>query len=147
MQGYGLCKHLCKLSRGLDQSLSCVQLFLTPWTVAHKAPLPMKFPRQEYWSRVPFPIPGNLPDPGIQPASPVSLALAGRFFTTSATWEALGCRRLRSNSGNISCSRHTVGSQTHSRFTATKQTGQEGVPPFSGARLLPEQVQWDASWN
>ena len=48
MQGYGLCKHLYKLARGLDQSLGCVQLFPTPWTVAHKAPLPMKFPRQKY---------------------------------------------------------------------------------------------------
>ena len=42
--------------------------------------------RQEYWSGVPFPTPGDLPDPGIEPASPVSPALAGGFFTTRATW-------------------------------------------------------------
>ena len=59
--------------------------FETPWTVAHQAPLCMGFPRQEYWSGLPFPSPGDLPDPGIQPKSP---ALAGRFFNTGAAWEA-----------------------------------------------------------
>ena len=59
--------------------LSHVLLFVTPWTVAHQVPLPMGFPRQEYWSRLLFPSPGDLPDPGIRPESP---ALAGRFFTT-----------------------------------------------------------------
>ena len=53
------------------------------------SPLPMGFPRQEYWSRLPCPPPGDLPDPGIKPVSPMSLALANGFFTTSATWEAL----------------------------------------------------------
>ena len=68
--------------------LSCfsyVQLFVMPWTVAHQAPLSLGFSRQEYWSGLPFPSPGALPDPGIKPASPSSPALAGRFFTTSAT--------------------------------------------------------------
>ena len=68
--------------------LSHVQLFLTPWTVAHLAPLSMGFSRQEYWSRFPFPPPGDLPDPGIEPASLASPALTGRFLTTSTTWEA-----------------------------------------------------------
>ena len=70
--------------------LSCfshVQLFATPWTVAHQAPLSMVFPRQEYWSGLPFPSPGDLPNPWIKPASLKSPALAGRFFTTRATWE------------------------------------------------------------
>ena len=62
--------------------LSHVPLFLTPWTVAHQAPLFMGFPRQEYWKGLPFPPPGGLPNPGIKPASLVSPALAGRFFTT-----------------------------------------------------------------
>jgi len=53
--------------------------FATPWTVALQAPLSMGFPRQEYWSGLPFPPPEDLPDPGIGPASP---ALAGRFFST-----------------------------------------------------------------
>ena len=47
------------------------------------------FSRQEYWSGLPGPPSGDLPDPGIEPASLTSLALAGRFFTTSATWETL----------------------------------------------------------
>ena len=52
------------------KSLSCVQLFATPWTVAYYAPPSMGFSRQEYWSRLPFPSPENLPDPGIEPRSP-----------------------------------------------------------------------------
>ena len=60
--------------------LSSVWLFATPWTVAHQASLSMEFPRQEYWSGLLFPSPGDLPDPGIEPASPVS-PLAGGFFT------------------------------------------------------------------
>ena len=52
------------------KSLSHVQLFATPWTVAHQAPPSMEFSRQEYWSGLPFPSPGDLPDPGIEPRSP-----------------------------------------------------------------------------
>ena len=52
--------------------LSCVQLFVTPWTVAHQAPLSMEFSRQEYWSGLPLPSPGELPEPGIEPSSLVS---------------------------------------------------------------------------
>ena len=54
----------------------------TPWAVALQAPLSMGFPRQEYWSGLSFPLPGDLPDPGIEPVSPSSPALAGEFFTT-----------------------------------------------------------------
>ncbi|CAI9175408.1 unnamed protein product [Rangifer tarandus platyrhynchus] len=54
------------------------------WTVAHEAPLSMESSRQEYWSELPFPTPGDLPNPGIKCMPP---ALAGRFFTTSATWK------------------------------------------------------------
>ena len=59
--------------------LSPVQLSVTSWTVAHQAPLSMEFSSQEYWSAFPFPLPGDLPDPGIETMSP---ALEGRFFTT-----------------------------------------------------------------
>ena len=52
------------------KSLSCVQLFATLWTVAYQASMSMGFSRQEYWSGLPFPSPGNLPDPGIKPGSP-----------------------------------------------------------------------------
>ena len=51
-------------------SLSRVRLFVTPWTVAHQAPPSMEFSRQEYWSGLPFPSPGDLPNPGIEPGSP-----------------------------------------------------------------------------
>ena len=50
--------------------LSCVKLFVTPWTVAYQAPLSMEFSRQEYWSGLPFPSPGDLPDPAIKPGFP-----------------------------------------------------------------------------
>ena len=54
---------------------SCVQLFATPWTVACQAALSMGFSWQEYWSGLPCPSPGDLPDPGIEPESPAALAL------------------------------------------------------------------------
>ena len=62
--------------------LSCVRFFVNSWSVAHQAPLFMGFPRQEYWSGLLFPPPGNLPNPGIEPTSPTSPALANGFFTT-----------------------------------------------------------------
>ena len=68
------CVCVCMLSR--------VRLFATPWTMARQAPLSMGFPWQEYGNGLPFPPPGDLPDPGVEPKSPVSPALAGRFVTT-----------------------------------------------------------------
>ena len=64
------------------QMPSCVQFFVTPWTVAHQVPLSMGYSRQEYWSGLPFPPPGDLPDPGIEAASLASPPLAGGLFTT-----------------------------------------------------------------
>ena len=64
------------------QLLSCVGLFATPWTTAHQAPLSMGFPRKEYPCGLPFPFPGDLPNPEIEHKSPASPALAGRFLTT-----------------------------------------------------------------
>ena len=64
------------------QSLSCVQLFATLWIIACQAPLSMGLSQQEYWKGLPFSPPGDLPDPGIQPASPVAPELAGSIFTT-----------------------------------------------------------------
>ena len=67
--------------------LSCLVVsdsFSTPWTAAHQAPLSMGFSRQEYWRGLSFPIPGNLPDPGIKPMSLESPTLAGGFFTTES---------------------------------------------------------------
>ena len=56
-----------------------VCLFVTPWTIAHQASLSMKFSRQEYWSGLPFPSPGDVPNPGIKAASVVFPALAGKW--------------------------------------------------------------------
>ena len=64
-----------------------VRLFSTTWTIARQAPLSMGFSWQEYWSGMPCPPPGDLPDPWIEPVSLKSPALAGRLFTTSTTWE------------------------------------------------------------
>ena len=63
-------------------ALSCVQLFVIPWTVAHQASLFMEFFRQESCSELPFPPPGDLLDPGIEPATPAPPELASEFFTT-----------------------------------------------------------------
>ena len=73
--------------------LSRVLLFMTPWTVACQAPLSMGFSRQEDWSELPFPPPGDLPRPGIEPSSP---ALAAGFFTTEPPGK-LDCSLLRSS--------------------------------------------------
>ena len=75
---------------------SCVRFFAALWTVARQAPLSLGFFRQEYWSGLPCPPPGDLPKPGTEPASLMSPALAGGLSTTSATWEAPVCLRPRS---------------------------------------------------
>ena len=72
----------CMLSR-----FGHVQFFPTLCTVACQAPLSIGFSRQEYWSGLPCPTPGDLLDPGIESESLISPALAGGFFTTSSTWE------------------------------------------------------------
>ena len=78
-----ICVCVCALSH-----FRCVQLFATLWTVAQQAPLSMGFSRQEYWSGLSCLPPGDLPNPGSETMSLTPPALAGRLFTTSATWEA-----------------------------------------------------------
>ena len=67
------------------QSLHCVRLFVALWSITCQAPLSMGFPRQVYWSGLPYPLSGDLPKLGIKPAFP---SLAGRFFITNTPWEA-----------------------------------------------------------
>ena len=67
---------------------SRVQLFATVWTTVRQTPVSLGFSRQQYWNGLPCPPPEYLPDLGIEPTSLLSPALAGRFCTTSATWEA-----------------------------------------------------------
>ena len=74
----------------MPSRFSCVQLCAALWTIACQAPLSMGLSRQEYWSGLPYPPPKDLPDPGIEPTSLMSPALAGGFFTTRATWEYSG---------------------------------------------------------
>ena len=76
---FRLLVYYCSCFIAVVYSLSPVQPFATPWTVAHRASLSMRFSRQEFWHRLPFPPPGDLPDPGIEPVSP---ALTGRLFIT-----------------------------------------------------------------
>ena len=76
----------CLLNR-----FSPILLFAILWTVARQPPQSMGFSRQEYWSGLPCPPPGDLPFTGIKPASLMSPELAGRFFTTNTTWEAPLC--------------------------------------------------------
>ena len=103
-----VCVCACMLSH-----FSCAQLFVTPWTVAHQAPLSMRFSRQEYWSELPCPPPGDLPNPGIKPSSPALLdsllsktpgksknrvgslsLLKGIFPTQELNWSLLHCRQI-----------------------------------------------------
>ena len=72
----------CKSVRVCAQLLRSVRLFATLWTVARQAPLFMGFSRQEYWSGLPFPPPGDFLNPEVEPASPTFPALAGGFLTT-----------------------------------------------------------------
>ena len=85
-------EEVCVLSHS-----SRIPLFATPWTIAHQASLSIGFSRQECWSRLPCPPPGDLPDPGTEPTTLKSPALAGKLFTTSTTWEALEEREATRN--------------------------------------------------
>ena len=76
----------CSLDTVL-RHFSHVQLFVTPWTIAHQAPLSMGFSRQEYWSGSPFPPPGGLPNPGIEPASLMSPALQTGSLPLAPPWK------------------------------------------------------------
>ena len=100
---------------------SRVPLFVTLWTVAHLAPLSMGFSRQKYWSGLPCPPPGDLPNPGIKPTSLVSPASAGGFFTTSATWEALDGGK---------CSQYYEGTLNHRTWEESRVKGRK----VNGAR-------------
>ena len=80
----GVCVCVCVCVCVHTLSCSVVSYsFVTPWTMALQAPLSVGFPRQEYWSGLPLPNPGNLPNPGMEPMSLASPAFVGRFFTTA----------------------------------------------------------------
>ena len=83
-----MCVCVCVCVHALCGKLLQLCLFVTLWTIAHRAPLFMGFSREEHWSGLPCLPPGDLLNPGIEPAFLMSPALADRFFTTSTTWEA-----------------------------------------------------------
>ena len=104
--------HMCKFKAYMWPSDACIQalshfshvrLFSTLWTVARQALLSMGFSRWEYWSGLPWPPLGDLPDPELEPMSLTSSALAGRFFTTSTTWEIWCMYILLDNYHNKVC--------------------------------------------
>ena len=129
--------------------LNCVQFFVTPLTVAPQAPLSMGFPRHEYWRRLPFSTP-DLPNPGIKPASLVSLPLAGGFFTTAPLGKP-GPHKYSYVSCDVHLCLSSVSSfllpmfRTHSGILwhqmqivmIIRETGLENVESF----LLPVQVR------
>ena len=80
VKSHSIFVHVCLLSQ-----FSCIRLCVTLWTAGCQAPHSMGFSRQEHWSRLPSRPPGDLPDPGIKPASLTSTALVDGFFTTRAT--------------------------------------------------------------
>ena len=99
------------MQAGALSGSSYVRLFATSWAVAHQAPLSMGFSRQEYWSGLPCPPPGDLPDSGIEVASLTFPALAGSFFTFSAPWEGhraaysyLNCKKQTNKQKQENCS-------------------------------------------
>ena len=92
--------YVCVLSH-----FSRVHLFETLWAIDHQAPLSMGFSRHEYWSGLACPPPKDLPSTGIEPGSLMSPALAGEFFTTSATWEDPDIRIFAAKS--LSCTLET----------------------------------------
>ena len=117
--------------------LSCVWLFVTPWTVAHQAPLFMRFSRQEYWSGLPCPSPGDLPDPGIKPRS---LALQADYLPS----EISGGPKL-SDSCLYKRERHRHRHKHADTDTEMKNAVWQQTEVDAVERLEPEECQ--GCWN
>ena len=107
-----------------------VWLSVTPWSVAHQAPLSMEFSRREYWSGLPFHTPGDLPDPGIESKSLASPALAGRFFTTAPPGKPLRSPQAQLNF--ISWSTPLGVNKNHTQIPLCSFTLREEMLPISG---------------
>ena len=123
------------------QSLSHVWFFATAWTVARQSLLSMGFFRQEYWSGLPFPHPGDLPYPGIALASPASSCI-GRFLTIWATWEAPWVER---RTGGPSCGprpRPPVGGKRHTPGGCSGLWGLRGGAAAVGNGARPAGEEW-----
>ena len=116
--------------------------FATPWITAHQALLSIGFSRQEYLSGLPFPSPGDLPNPGIEPVSLASPALAGRFFTTGTTWEAIYIYMYTYI--YIHTYTHTHTTHTHTYICISKHIlfGRAGIFPY----LVDEETEVWQGW-
>ena len=114
---------LCWYSQVHTQLLSHVWHVAVPWTVACQAPLSLGFARQEYWSGLPFPPPGDLPDPGIEPAFPVSPTLTSRFFATEPPGKPI------------------------SRYKAPLVQSLKRISPYSFLRVWLGQVHISRGWR
>ena len=113
--------------------------FVTTWTVAHQAPLSTEFSRQEYWSGLPFPPPGDRPDPGAERRSPASAALAGRFFATVCSPGEVG--------GDARQARWTLAPPANVRKDAGAG-GLQGIQEASAGKRAPQaQGTGDRAWG
>ena len=121
-----MCLYACVHAKLLQSCLTLVTL----WTVACQAPLSLGFSRQEYWSGLPCPPAGDLPDPGIKPASPMSPAVAGSFFTTSSTSRQRLLSRSQGQRSGISFV--VIQSFSWVRLLATPWTGASQAPLSTG---------------
>ena len=112
---------------------------LIPRIIAHRAPLSMEFSRQKYWSGLPCPSPWYLPDPGVKSTSLASPSLAGRFFTTGATWKAPGGSDSKESACNAGEWARSLGQgdplekgmATYSSFLPGKFHGQRSLANYS----------------
>ena len=120
------------------KSLSHTQLFVTPGTVAHQAPLSFGFFRQEYWSALPFPPLGDLPDPGIKPTSPASPVVTGGFFTTRSPGKPMGLGGLQKRRANVPYIAGTVLSEEEEKYAGD-------MDRYDSHKCLEEAELWWAS--
>ena len=123
---------------------------MTPWGIAHQAPLSTGFFPQEYWSGLPVPSPGDLPDPGIEPTSFTSPALASIFFTTSATCEAPLYQRVFQKHKNLHslCSVILISLgliESYSATTVLPWLGSNNFPRTTALQGIP-RLFWGPQW-
>ena len=111
---------------------------LQPWTIARQAPLSVEFFRQIYYSELPFPTPGHLLEPGIEPAALETPAPAGRFFTTSAMWEA----HTSDYGGHVllvtSCACHNNSNVTQSVTERIERVREESLADWCALTLISD---------
>ena len=130
------------------QLLSCVWLFVIPWTIAHQAPLPMGFPRQEYWSGLSFPPPEALSTPEIKPMSSASPALPGGYFTTEPPGKPNNHSMVHQTRRGVSNNlfEQTGGASTITRNSGIQwRLGKPGMLQSTGSQIRTQLSDWTTS--